>query len=80
MNILENYQKTQKIVCELLDETQTNYLNDNIAELQIYKRKENAIMCYSCKQKNIKRLENCNICETFLSPIDPSITSIFTHK
>lgn len=79
MNILENYQATKQIQCELFDIIQTNYLNENISDLQIYERKENALMCYKCKKPN-NTCDNICACGTDLSPSDRSITSILIHK
>jgi hypothetical protein len=79
IDILEKYQATQKIECDLLAENKKKYLNENIMNLQIYERKKNALMCYKCKKNNIDMLEKC-VCATDLSPNNRSITSIFTHR
>jgi hypothetical protein len=79
MDILEKYQSTKEIDCELLDENQKKYLNENILDLQIYKRKDNALMCYKCRRNNNGMLGKC-VCATDLSPNDRSITSIFIHR
>ena len=80
MDMIKYYQANKIIKNEMLSEDQINYLNENITDVILYERKENALKCYNCKNYNIKKLDLCNQCQTILSPEDESIACIFIHK
>jgi len=80
MEMIEYYQQNKVIKSDIIDNVQREYLNENILDLQLHERTENALMCYQCKQQNNDNLEYCSKCNTILSPSNKSITSIFIHK
>jgi 23S rRNA U2552 (ribose-2'-O)-methylase RlmE/FtsJ len=80
IDMLEYYQKYKIIKSDSLNENQKLYLNENIADLIIYERTENAIKCWACNSYNYNKKELCHHCNTNLSPTDKSITSIIIHK
>lgn len=79
LDILQNYCKTNKITCDLLNDRQIEYLNNNILNISFFERDKNAIKCYKCLQNN-ENNNSCIYCNTNLSPSDKSITSIIKHK
>lgn len=80
IDFITNYKNSGIFETNLLSEIQLKYLNQNVLDLEIYERSDNAIRCYNCNQENIDRINNCKSCGTTLSPLDKSITSVFTHK
>jgi 23S rRNA U2552 (ribose-2'-O)-methylase RlmE/FtsJ len=79
-HMFDNFKITNTIVSDVMDECQKKYLLENISCVEIYERKENAIMCYRCKSYNYHRVENCLLCNADLSASDRSITSILIHR
>jgi len=80
MDMIEHYQKYKTVKSHVMNDNQIDYLNTNILGLDVYERRENALMCYNCKMNNYENKNTCKTCNTILSPLDKSITSIFTHK
>ena len=80
MDMINHYQRFREIKSNVITGDQILYLNANIVDCILYERKENALMCYRCKTYNTCRNEHCIQCNTILSPLDRSITSIFLHK
>jgi hypothetical protein len=78
LQILEEYNNIKSININLLDKDENKYLNDNINEVNIYYRNQNAFKCYECSNLNNENLEYC-ICGVDLSPRNKSISSIITH-
>ena len=69
---------TKNIKSSLLNDSQIEYLNQNIVDVVLYERKHNALQCYSCKRYNTENNNYC-MCGINLSPSDRSITSVFIH-
>lgn len=80
MDMINNYFINKVIESDLIPENNKNYLNDNIEDIILYERKENAIMCYNCRNYNLDKIDECKFCKTNLSPNERSITSIILHK
>lgn len=79
LQVLNNFNLFKTINCNLINEEQTNYLNNNIDDhIEIYYRTNNALECYSCKNINYDNNTKCK-CGIDLSPNDKSITSIIKH-
>lgn len=79
LEMLEQFPISNTITSSIMTQTQIVYLNENIKEIEIYYRTENALMCYSCKTPN-DNYTHCVNCNTLLSPLDKSITSVIIHK
>ena len=78
MEMIEYYQNTKTIKSDILNDSQINYLNQNIVDVLLYERQHNALQCYNCKTYNTEGRNYC-VCGINLSPSDRSITSVFVH-
>lgn len=78
MEMIEYYQNTKTIKSDILNDSQINYLEQNIVGVLLYERQHNALQCYNCKIYNTEGRNYC-VCGINLSPSDRSITSVFVH-
>ena len=80
LDVLKQFQQTNKIYSNVISNENINYLNNNIKLIDIYYKTQNHLKCYKCGKINF---DNVNICECN-SVLDyknnPSITSIIIHK
>jgi hypothetical protein len=80
-DMLVEYKKNKKIICSDLNENVIKYLNENISDIKIFERENNAFKCYNCQHFNNENLNNCKYCNSVLDKTDRSITSIiFKNK
>ena len=80
MMILERFEKTKEMSCDRMTEKEMIYLMKYVREMYMYERKENAIACWRCKNRNYFDKESCLYCQTDLSANDKSITCVLIHK
>jgi 23S rRNA U2552 (ribose-2'-O)-methylase RlmE/FtsJ len=80
LEFIQCYQKYKTFPkTSILSPIQIQYLEQNIAKLEIYEKTQNAYQCWNCKSQNPERKPACTQCQTILSPSDKSITSVITH-
>jgi len=80
LNVLSQFVNTKKIICEVISKENTDYLNNNIKNIEIFNKKYNALKCYKCGKINFDNLEICE-CKSILDyKTNPSITSVIIHK
>lgn len=79
LEMIEHYQKTKTMKCNLLSENEIDYLNKHVVDVVVYERSRNALQCYSCKKVNVEDKLFCD-CGVRLSPLEKSITSVFLHS
>ena len=80
LDIFKNYINNKSLHIPEISKEDNEYINNNIKNILVYTRDNNAFKCYSCKTQNIQNLPNCCICNTNLSPTDLSITSAIIKK
>jgi hypothetical protein len=80
IEIVERFQKTKEMRCDRMKEDEKRYIEENIEDVFMYERNENALLCWNCKNQNHFNRENCLYCQTDISPNDKSITSVLIHK
>ena len=59
--------------------TQLQYINENLINIEIYQRDKNALFCWKCKKENTNNVSICT-CEEIIDNTVKSITSILFHK
>lgn len=80
LNMLEKFNTEYMIKSDYISKDQLKYLNDNIKQIEIYKRDKNALKCYKCGKINFDNKEICE-CKSILGyKTNPSITSVICHK
>jgi hypothetical protein len=80
LDIFKRYKSSGLFYCDLLNTQERNYLENNMASIDIYYKNHHALQCYHCKEVNHSNAPIC-ICGTVLDyNLDKSITSIILHK
>jgi beta-1,4-mannosyl-glycoprotein beta-1,4-N-acetylglucosaminyltransferase len=80
LDMLEKFNKEHMIKSDYILKDQLKYLNDNIQQIEIYKRDKNALKCYKCGKINFDDNDTCE-CKAILGyKTNPSITSVICHK
>lgn len=74
LHLFENYNGNNLHIPEI------NYTEDNIRDVEVYKRDINAYMCYRCSTINNGEFKTCKNCNVDLSPDTHSYTSIIFKK
>ena len=79
LDMLEKFNTEHIIKSDYIPTSQLKYLNDNIEQIDIYKREQNAIQCYKCRNNNLGDKDKCKCGIDLSFKTCPSITSVIKH-
>ena len=78
LDALKAFETTKKINSEVINLENTDYLNNNTKNVELFYRSVNSLKCARCGKINFNNVKICE-CKEILSPNKQSITSIIQH-